>query len=50
MAQRARWYHESLRDEEIINDLYSDNLSDVPDDICSESDTASGSDKKEVNV
>jgi hypothetical protein len=43
MAQSARWYQESLRDEEIINDLYSDNLSDMPDDIFSESDTASGS-------
>jgi hypothetical protein len=45
MVQHARRYQESLHDEEIINDLYSDNLSDVPDDIFSESDTASGSDK-----
>jgi hypothetical protein len=36
MGQRARWYQEYLRDEEIINDLYSDNLLDVPDDIFSE--------------
>jgi hypothetical protein len=42
-AQRARRYQESLRDEKIINDLYSDNLSDVPDDIFSESDAVSGS-------
>jgi hypothetical protein len=49
MAQRARRYQESLHDEKIIN-LYSDNLSDVPDDIFSESDTASGSDKEGVNV
>jgi hypothetical protein len=38
MLQRARRYQESLHDEEIINDLYSDNLSDVSDDIFSESD------------
>jgi hypothetical protein len=50
MAQRARWYQESLCDEEIINDLYSDNLLDVPDDIFSESDTASVSDKEGVYV
>jgi hypothetical protein len=50
MAQRARWYQESLHDEEIVNDLYSDNLSDTPDDIFSESDIASGSDKEGVNV
>jgi hypothetical protein len=50
MAQRARWYQETLRDEEVINDPYSDNLSDVPDDIFSESDTARGRDKGGVNV
>jgi hypothetical protein len=50
MAQLARRYQESLRDEEIINDLYSDNLSDVPDDIFSESDNVSGSDKEGLNV
>jgi hypothetical protein len=50
MAQHAKQYQKSLRDEEIINDLYSDSLSDVPDDIFSESDTASGSDKEGVNV
>jgi hypothetical protein len=49
MVQHARWYQESLPDE-IINDLYSNNLSDVPDDIFSESDTASGSNKEGVNV
>jgi hypothetical protein len=49
MAQGARQYQESLHDEKIIN-IYSDNLSDVPDDTFSESDTASGSDKKGVNV
>jgi hypothetical protein len=50
MAQLTRRYQESLRDEEIINELYSDNLSDVPDDVFSESDSASGSDKEGVNV
>jgi O-methyltransferase involved in polyketide biosynthesis len=50
MVQYARRCQESLRDEEIINDLYLDNLSNVPDDIFSESDTASGSDKEGVNV
>jgi hypothetical protein len=52
MAQGARRYDDSLRDEEKVNDLYSDNLSDVPDDIFheSESDTASGSDREGVNV
>jgi hypothetical protein len=48
MAQGAGRYWESLHDEEIIHDLYSDNLSDVPDDIFSESDTVS--DKEGVNV
>jgi hypothetical protein len=37
MVQHARWYQESLCDEEIINDIYSDNLLDVLDDIFSES-------------
>jgi hypothetical protein len=32
----------SLRDEEIVAYLISDNLSDVPQDISSESDGASG--------
>jgi hypothetical protein len=50
MAQGARRYHKSLRDEEIVNYLYSENLLDVPDDIVSERDTASGSDKEGVNV
>jgi hypothetical protein len=50
MTQHARRYQESLRDEEIINDLCSDNLPDVPDDIFIESDTASGGDKEGVNV
>jgi transcriptional regulator len=43
-VQRAKQYQESLRYEEIINDLFSDNLSDMPDDIFSESD------KEGVNV
>jgi hypothetical protein len=49
MAQRARRYQEYLRDE-LINNLYSDNLSDMPDDIFSESDTVTRSDKEGVNV
>jgi hypothetical protein len=49
MAQCARRYQESLHDEQIINDLYSDNLLDMPD-IFSEGETASGSDKEGVNV
>jgi hypothetical protein len=44
MVQHTTRYQESLCDEEIINDLYSDNLLDVPDDIFS------GSDKEGVNV
>jgi hypothetical protein len=40
----------SLRDEEIVADLMSDNLSDVPKDIYSESDGASDTEGKIKNV
>jgi hypothetical protein len=40
----------SLRDEEILADLISDNLSDVPEDIYSESDGASDIESKIKNV
>jgi hypothetical protein len=54
MAHEGRRCHVSLCDEEIISNLISDNLSDVPYDIFSESesdsDTAGGSDRGRVNV
>jgi hypothetical protein len=52
MAHEGRHCQVSLCDEEIISNLISDNLSDVPDDIFSESEsyTAGGSDRERVNV
>jgi hypothetical protein len=52
MAHDGRRWQVSLCDEKIISNLISDNLSDVPDDIFSESesDTEGGSDRKRVNV
>jgi hypothetical protein len=46
----AQGQKRSLRDEEIIVDLISDNLSDVPEDIYSESDGASDTEGKIKNV
>jgi hypothetical protein len=46
MAHEGRRCQVSLCDEEIDSNLISDNLSDVPDDILSESDTAGGSDRE----
>jgi hypothetical protein len=40
----------SLQDEEIVADLISDNLSDVPEDIYTESDCASDIEGKIKNV
>jgi hypothetical protein len=48
MAHEGRHCPVSLCDEEIISNLISDNLSDVPDDIFSESEsgTVGGSDRE----
>jgi hypothetical protein len=50
MTHAGRRCQISLCDEEIISNLISDHLSDVPDDIFSESesesDTAGGSDRE----
>jgi hypothetical protein len=48
MAHEGRHCQVSLCDEEIISNLISDNLSHMPDDIFSESesDTAGGSDRE----
>jgi hypothetical protein len=48
MAHEGRHCQVSLCDEEIISSLISDDLSDVPDDISSESesDTMGGSERE----
>jgi hypothetical protein len=52
MAHEGRRCKVSLTDVEIISNLISDNFSDVPNDIFSESesDTAGGSDRERANV